>query len=237
MKKLLIGLAFLVSLAGLVGGCGLLDATDGITISLPTQEFEFELDANQARSQLEQALNDQLPQGMTLDLTGEEEIPQQVCDGQDNCVDVPTVEQTFTFDLPPQQVDLSDEDELKKYVEAGKVREVTIEFVNYDLTQNSLNFNLPEIELYMDAIEAEEISDSSDEVAVLPAIEAGQTGEGQLQFTQNGRQIMSNYLLGYTFAMLGRTSYTIDTAVTRTIPQGMLRGVIAMQLSFKVDPL
>ena len=243
MKKLLFVLALPLavvaglSLAGLNGACGLFGATDGITISLPTQEFDFDLNANQARDQLEQAINEQL-QGLTIDLSGETEIPQQVCDAQGaNCINVPTVEETFTFDLPAQQVDLSDQSDLKKYVAAGKVKAVTIKFISYDITSNSLNFDLPAIDLYLDALDSTEISDSSDLIAVVPSIGAEVTGEGEVQFTNDGRQIMSNYMLGYKFAMLGRTTLTLDTAVTRTIPQGQMIGKVKIGLEFTVDPL
>jgi hypothetical protein len=242
MKKILVTLT--VSLAAIgwlgvmggVGGCGLLDSASGITISLPTQEFDFDLNADQARSQLEQALNDQLPQGFDLDLSGQSEIPTEVCVGQ-QCQPVPAVQETFTFDLPAQQIDFSDNQDLKRYVEAGKVKDVKIKFISYNIASNSLNFNLPEVELYMDALGAAQITASSDKIAVLPAVNAGVTGEGNVQFTTDGRQIMSNYLLGYKFAMLGRTSYTIDTAVTRTIPQGQMVGKVQIGLEFTVDPI
>jgi hypothetical protein len=241
MKKLLFVLALplalvaALSIAVQTGGCGLLDSSAGITISLPSQEFDFELNANQARDQIEQAINDQL-QGLTIDLTGETEIPQQVCDGA-SCVNVPTVQEDFTFDLPAQQVDLSDQADLKRYVEAGKVKEVKIKSISYDITSNSLNFDLPAMDLYMDALDSTEISASSDLVAVVPSIGAEVTGEGEVQFTTNGRQIMSNYLLGYAFAMLGRANYTLDTAVTRTIPQGQMIGKVKIGLEFTVDPI
>ena len=63
------------------------------------------------------------------------------------------------------------------------------------------------------------------------------TGEGEVQFTPDGRQIMSVYMLSFEFAMLGITTYTIDTAVTRTIPQGIMQGKVKIELSFKVDPI
>ncbi len=247
MKNFLVVLALplaavaALSAAGLTGGCGLLDAaTDGITISLPTQEFDFDLNANQARDQLEQALNDQMPAGYTIDLSGLNEIPDQVCDDSNPpvCVDMPTVEETFEFELPAQDVDLSDQEDLKKYVAAGKVKAVTIESISYDITENSLNFALPALDLYMDDLGTTEISDtSSKKVAVVPSIGAGVTGEGQVQFTPNGREDMSRYMLRFEFAMLGITTYTIDTAVTRTVPQGIMLGKVKIKLSFTVDPI
>ena len=226
-----------VGISAFFSGCGLLDSAGGITISVPTQEFDFDLNADSIRGELQQAINDELQGGVSVDLTGEDEIPQQVCDAQNNCVDVPTIKQSFTFDLPAQQIDLSDQDELKKYVEAGKVTDVTIKFVNFEIQSNNLNFDLPEAELFMDALGASQITDSSDKIAVLPSIQAGSTSGVDVQFTNDGRQIMSGYLLGFKFAMLGRSTVSVDTAVTRTIPKGRMIGKVKIGLSFTVDPL
>ncbi len=239
MKRLSSVFAIPFSLTLLLGisGCGLLDSAGGITISVPDQEFDFDLNADSIRGELQQAINDELQGGVTVDLSGKDEIPQQVCDAQNNCVDVPAVKESFTFDLPAQQIDLSDQEELKKYVEAGKVTDVTIKYVNFEIESNSLNFDLPEVELFMDALGVSEITDSSDKIAVLPSIHAGDTNGVEVQFTNDGRQIMSGYLLGFKFAMMGRTTVSIDTSVTRTIPKGLMKGKVKIGLSFTVDPI
>ena len=173
----------------LISSCGLLDG-GGISVSLPEQSFDFSLDADQARGQLQAYLDGQGAPYDQIDLNGLEEIPAEVCEGS-VCVDVPTFSETFEIEIPGQQVDFSDEDELKKYVEAGKIKSVSIEYVQFVIDENSLNFNMPSLDLYMDQLGTSAIADSSDLIGRVPSVQAGSTEEGELQFTTDGRQIMS----------------------------------------------
>ncbi len=240
MKKTSKFLSFFLSLGlglFLFSGCGLLDAGGGISVSLPEQSFDFSLDADQARGQLQAYLDAQGAPYDQIDLAGMTEIPAEVCDGS-VCVDVPTFSETFEVEIPGQQIDLSDEEELRQYVESGKVKSVTIEYLQFVIDQNTLNFDMPSLDLYMDQLGTTALADSSDLIGKVPSIQAGSTDEGELQFTADGRDIMSNYLIpGLQFAMLGETQISVDTAVTRTIPGGQLSGQIKLKLKFTVDPL
>ena len=106
-----------------------------------------------------------------------------------------------------------------------------------DIATNSLNFATPEIEMWMDDLNVTGITASSDQVAIIPSIASGTTGEVDLEFTPGGRDIMSNYLLSYRFALMAMLAITIDTSVTRTIPDGILRGKLKISLEFTADPL
>ena len=210
------------------GGCGLLDSTTEIRVELPVQEFDFELDASIVKAQLQAYLDSQ---GIGIDISGMQELPADVAG-------VPlTIQQTFELELPPEQVDLSDEEDLRQYIESGKIKSVKIKFIRADIATNSLNFQTPEIEMWMDDLSATGITANSDQVAIIPSIAAGATGEVDLEFTPGGRDTMSNYLLSYQFALMAMVAITIDTSVTRTIPDGLLQGKLKISLEFTADPL
>lgn len=222
MKKTFSILAF--PLALLTAGCGMFDsASAGIAINVPTQTFEFDLDAGVVKAELQQYLDDN---GIPVDLTGKTEIPSEV----------PDFQQTFTLETPPEQVDLSNEQDLKKYIEAGKVKSVKVKSVIYIIEQNSLNFDVPRLDMFMGGIDAQDTSEAS-LVAVVDSIAAGWTGQDNVQFPEDGREVMSNYLLGYKFAFIGKVDIAIDTAVTRTIPSGVLAGRVEVSVQFTVDPI
>ncbi len=201
------------------GGCGLLDSEATVTVDVPDQTFSFSLDAGQVRSQIEQACSCTLQGG---------EIPQGV-----------NLNQTFTVELPAQAIDLSQNPDLQKYKDQlDKVKAVTIKYVRYTLSQNSLNFDLPAAELWIGALSATSINHSSaKKIAVLPSIAAGFTGTGEVNFVTGGRDTLSSFLLSLQFALLGKADITVDTSKTRTVPNGQLAGSVTIGLSFKVAPL
>ncbi len=196
-------------------GCGLLDSP--IRIDLPDQTFSFSVDASSLRSQLEQELG--------VSLSGQTTIPAQL-----------NLNQTFNLDLPAQQIDFSDEQDLKQYLDAGKIKSVTVKYVQYSLTTNTLNYPVPALEIWLDEAGVSTIGAASKKIAQTEQVPAGQTGNGDLLFTTNGRQILSDFLLGLKFAFLGRTEITIDTSVSRNIPAGQLAGSVTIGLYFSVDP-
>lgn len=228
MKKLLmvtaVPLALLAAVCWLpvAGGCGLFDS-GGIRVNVPTQTFAFDLDAGVVKTELEQYLQGQ---GISVDLSGKSEIPPEVGE----------LQYTVEMETPPEQVDLSNEEDLKKYVEAGKVKSVEIKSIRYVIEQNTLNFDMPRLDVYMGGFDAQDTSDAA-LVAVIDSITAGWTGQDAVQFAEGGRETMSSYLLGYKFAFIGKADITIDTAVTRTIPDGLLAGRVEVDVQFTVDPL
>lgn len=201
-----------------VAGCGLFDSSGGLRIDIPDQTFDFSLDADALVSQLETQLN--------VSLQGQDEIPAGV-----------DVNQSFPVDVPPAPVDLSDNQDLKKYIDAGKVKGVTVKYVKVDVTSNTLNYDIPQVEVYLDNVDATAITSSSSLIGLTSEIPAGQTITGELSFTTDGRQLLSDYLLSLSFAFLARTEVTIDTSVSRLVPAGQLAGRITLGLYFTVDPL
>ena len=234
MSKRLAGLCF-IAVCGFgffQSSCGLLESAKGIKITLPTIEYHFDLNVEQILMQLEQKVFELT--GMEVDLSGAE-IPEQVCNPQ-GCVDIPIIQETFSIELPPQRVDLSHAEQLKNIYE-GRLRAVEINYLNYILDFNSLNFDLPSIEIYMDGVEAELITENSARIAEVPATQAGQTGEGQLLFAPGGQKALSDYLLSLKFAMLTLAHFSIDTAVNNALPAGLLQGKIRVSMNFIVDPI
>jgi hypothetical protein len=199
-----------------IGACGLLGGD--IRIDLPDQTFPFSLDAGLLRQSLEDNLG--------ISLSGQTEIPA----GYD-------IKQTFSFELDPQKVDFSDNQDLKKYIDAGKVSGVTVKYVQYTISTNSLNFALPSLEMWLDGYDATGITASSEKVAVSGSIAAGWMGTDEVQFTTDGRQILSDFLMSLKFAFIGKTDVTVDTSVTRTIPSGQIDGQVTVGLYFTVSPL
>lgn len=226
MKKLMIVLTVpmmivaALTVAQVTGGCGLWDAADEIWIGPITQTFDFDLDANDVRALLEHELG--------VSLAGQTEFPAELGD----------IQHTLEFETPPEKVDLTGEEDLKKYVDAGNVKNVRIESVKYDITQNTLNYDLPDMEMYMDAYEATGITDGvSQLIATLPVITAGTTGPGAVQWAPNGQSILSNYLMSFKFAIIGKATVEIDTSKTRAIPAGRMTGLVEVKVKFSVDPL
>ena len=172
--------------------------------------------------------------GMQVDLSGAE-IPEQVCNPQ-GCVEVPIIKEDFTIELPPQRLDLSHAEQLKDIYQ-GRLRAVEINYLNYILDQNTLNFDLPSIEIFMDGVEAELITENSSRIAVVPATPAGQTGEGQLLFAPGGQKALSDFLLSLKFAMLTLAHFSVDTSVNDALPAGLLQGKIRVSVNFIVDPI
>ncbi|RME20740.1 MAG: hypothetical protein D6806_15845 [Deltaproteobacteria bacterium] len=216
MNRNAIIVAFALALG--TGGCGLLDSSGGLRIDLPDQTFEFSLDAT--------ALVNQLESETGVNLDGITEIPAGV-----------EVNETFATEIPPIPVDLSNQQELKDYIAAGKIKGVTVKYVRVALETNTFNYDIPAVEIFLDEISATSIGANSQKIGVTDPVPAGSTVNGELKFTDNGRQLLSDYLLGLSFAVLGRTEITIDTSASRLVPDGQLAGKITIGLYFTVDPL
>jgi hypothetical protein len=243
MRKLL-GVLIIcgVVTAGWIAGCGLLDSTAGLTIRLPDQEFEFYLDANVIRGQLETAIGKEY--NATISLAGLTEIPACIPSQEDCVYDLAganAYKKKLDFEppeFPVQQIDLSDQKDLKDYLDAGKISSVEIESISFEPSKNTLNFDLPVIDMLMDQYGVSVITESTTKkIAEVPSIRAGSTDHQGVRFTTNGRSIMSGYLLSLKFSLLAKTSFSIDTKVDRTIPVGELRGKVKVTLKFTVNPL
>jgi len=225
MKKLMVVLAVPVmivaalTVAEVTGGCGLWDATDEIWIGPITQTFNFDLDANDVRTMLEARLG--------VSLAGQTEIPSQLGD----------IQETLEFETPPEKVDLTGEEDLKKYADAGNVKSVRIESVKYDITQNTLNYDLPNLQMYMDDHDVTGLTQVSQLIATIPVITAGTTGPGAVQWAPDGQNILSDYLMSFKFAIIGKATVEIDTSKTRAIPSGQMSGLVEVKVKFSVDPI
>jgi hypothetical protein len=225
MKKLMIVLMVPVAIVAALtvlevsGGCGLLGAADEIWIGPITQTFDFDLNANDIRTLLATQLQ--------IDLTGLTEFPAGV-----------NVQQSLDMETPPEKVDLTGEQDLKKYVEAGKVNHVKIESVKYNISQNTLNYDLPDMEMYMDDYEVTKINTATSKlIATLPTITAGTTGPGEVQWAPDGQNILSDFLMSFKFAIIGKATVEIDTTRNRAIPAGQMAGTVEVKVKFSVDPL
>jgi hypothetical protein len=137
----------------------------------------------------------------------------------------PQAQQTVTIELPANKIDLSG-------VDSGKIKGVRINYLNYTLTTNTSNVDLPPFDIYMDVYDATEYSLAT-KIAQLPSILAGQIGSGALEFVEGGREAMSGFLLDLKFTIFGRTDLTFETVD----PSGQLTGTIVIGIQFKVDPI
>ena len=224
MKKLMIVLAVPVmiiaalTVAEVSGGCGLLDAADEIWIGPITQTFDFDLDANDVRTLLEAQLG--------VSLAGLTEFPAGV-----------NVQQSLELETPPENVDLTGEEDLKDFVDAGKVKNVRIESIKYNISQNTLNYDLPNLKMYMDDHDVSGLTQASQLIATLPSITAGATGPGEVQWAPNGQSILSDYMMTFKFAIIGVATVEIDTAQNRAIPAGQMAGTVEVKVKFSVDPI
>jgi len=147
------------------------------------------------------------------------------------------IKRTLELETPPEKVDLTGEEDLKKYVDAGKVKNVKIESIKYNIAQNTLNYDLPDMEMYMDDYEANEITASSKLIATLPTITPGTTGDGEVQWAPDGQSILSDLLMSFKFAIIGKATVEIDTKKNRAIPAGQIAGTVEVKVKFSVDPI
>ena len=139
--------------------------------------------------------------------------------------------------LGPEKVDLTGEEDLKRYVEAGNVKNVRIESVKYNISQNTLNYDLPNLEMYMDDHDVNGLTQASQLIATLPPITAGTIGPGEVQWATNGQNILSDYMMLFKFAIIGVATVEIDTAQNRAIPSGQMAGTVEVKVKFSVDPI
>lgn len=211
-------------------GCGLMETLDGVIITLPTQEYHFYLDVTQARKQLEQRIREETD--LDVDLSGET-IPQQLCN-QDQCVEIPTIKEVFEIEIPAQRIDLSQSEQLL-YIDLDQIKSVAVETFLLDIQTNSLNFDLPSIEIYMDDLTKENISSQhSHKIAELPPVPAHVVGEERVLFTPQGQRILSNYLLSLQFAIGAVANFSIDTEKNDSIPDGILEGNVKIGMNFTI---
>ena len=74
-------------------------------------------------------------------------------------------------------------------------------------------------------------------IGTLPTIAAGFTGPGAVQWSTNGKSILSDYLMSFKFAIIGKATVEIDTSKSRAIPAGQMAGIVEVKVKFSVDPL
>jgi hypothetical protein len=165
-------------------------------------------------------------QGIHVNISGLTELPPEVG----------TIQETFEFETSPEKVDVSGEEDLKKYVEAGNVKSVKIKYITLKISENSFNFDLPELQVFMGDHSITD-STSASKVAVAQSVPKQFVGDQTIEFTPNGNEIMSNLLLSYKFAVIGKALISIDTNETRTIPAGVMKGKVVVGMKFAVDPL
>ncbi len=216
MRKLILVLAGMAVLP-LYSSCGILDSGASVRISLPTMSFDFSFDLADIRS----AIKDRTG----YDLSSLETIPEQI-----------DIKDTFELTTAPYKQDLTDQEKLKAYIEAGHVKSVRIKFVRYTIVGNTLNYDVPVIELFVGEYAITNI-DQTVKVAEIPKIEIGFIGDGEVQFVDGGRDTLTTQLMKLKFALMGMTKLLIDTDINRAVPDGLISGKVEFGLEFTVDPL
>ena len=193
----MIRLVFAVALAGALTGCGLIDPdiTD-FDLSLPPKAFEVNTE------QWELTSDAMFP---AVDCSTEPGVcsagASMLCTGANcfaSCGDNGTCEVLVQVDLR-QPVDLATEKPELAKIEGQPIVSVTIERIWFDIIENTMNVDAPELAVYV--APSNVLSSGSPqalEVGTIPPILAGETMmDGELELTPEGEQHLKDFMKDY----------------------------------------
>jgi len=220
-------LAFAAALAGALAGCGLIDPdiTD-FDLSLPPKEFEVNTD------QWELTVTDAtFP---AVDCSADPGIcsagASMFCTGANcfaSCGDNNTCEVLVQVDLWTTVNLAVEKPELSK-IEGQPIVSVTIDRVWFDVVENTMNVDAPELGVYV--APSNVMSSGSPQalkVGTIPPIMAGQTvTDGEMQMTADGEDNLKTYMKDY------QTPFNIIVGGVQLVqagdpvPMGLFRAVV-----------
>ena len=147
----------------------------------------------------------------------------------------PTCALTATIETPPQEVDLKKEVPALSGFSKQSVIDVTVSKITYDITKNTLNVDLPAVELFVAPAGTPSTSDPmAKRFGTVPVTAAGTTiTGGQVQLDAAGQQAFVGFAhnFGTPFVFLGRTTLVVPGGMP--IPNGAVALTIKGQLSAK----
>jgi len=153
-----------------------------------------------------------------------------VCDG-------PTASCAFAVDVqsPPQMIDLRNEGQLPSSLSNQSVLEITVTKLSYDVNPNSLNIDLPPIDLFLGPQGTTKVTDAGvTKFATLPWIPHGTTvTNGNIPIQPAANTVFENIgmHLGTPFVFLAKTRVVVPGGAPA--PMGALTMTVKGRLSAK----
>jgi hypothetical protein len=208
-----------------VGGCGLVSSdVTKVTFALPAQSYRF--DTAQAGWKTSTATSFATvpsiacavdadccsPAVMALGI----DCSSIICDGTSS-----TCAFAVTVEAPPQQIDLKQS--VPSSLSSQSVIDITVKQITYGVTENSMNVDLPPVQLFIANDGATSTDDPSAVLfGTLPSIPKGKMpmGEVKLEAGASGAFINIGHHLGTPFAFLARSRVVVPGGTP--VPMGAL---------------
>ena len=183
---------FVFASALAVAGCGLIgnDVTT-VTVSLPARDFR--IDSADWQLPIEPIIPE-FP--CSTDCTA---LAEQICTEQNcttECADMRCVAK-IPVSLK-NDIDLSKDSPSYQQVASLPAVEVQLQSVTFNITENSLNLDTPQLSVYFGPTSITSSSDAAAElVGTIPPIPAGQGGVRQVMLSANGQAVVKKYMDDY----------------------------------------
>jgi len=226
-----LGDAMAVALAGVLAGCGLIssDVTD-FSIKLPDKKFSIDATGWQIdQTQASQLLAMSCASAPTVCNTA----AQNVCSGA-SCSGTCNASKTCELSLDVsvvQSVDLLMEAPDLKTVSDQSVVKVAIDSVTFEVTNNNLNIDTPDIAIYvapMSVVKADPNNTQIKQIGTIPPVTAGHTTAAPqpITFTATGKAELQDIMGSFKtpFNILVGTSILVDK--NSKVPTGRLDAVV-----------
>jgi hypothetical protein len=132
-----------------------------------------------------------------------------------------------------EDVDLSQK--IQNQLQSQAIEKVTLERVSYAVTQNTLNFDTPQLSLYLGSQAMTQPDNNSTLFGTMPPVPAGTKADGVLQPTPQGQSALNGFVRNYKtpFRILGEANLVFPSGAA--LPSGSLTATITT--CFKVSPL
>ncbi|MFH1604287.1 MAG: hypothetical protein ABIH03_10325 [Pseudomonadota bacterium] len=137
-----------------------------------------------------------------------------------------------------RQVDLRGKQQIAD--NKDKIRDVHLEAVDFQVTDNSLTHDLALVEVFIGPAGLETLTGFEEDVArlvVLPRLPAGETVAARLDFLDAQRPLIKRYFMQFNFSILLRVLVDVDTEKNLRRPTGGAAINMQARLTFVGDVL
>ncbi len=222
------------ALAGVLGGlcsltlsCGLIDPNIAdFDLSLPEKEIVIDTGQwNLSTDSTMPAIDCSESAGVcslgVSELCGAEGICFGTCGTRDTCDVKILVNLWRTFDLTTDKPELAE-------IEGQPLVSITIQSIGYKVTENTLNVDSPPMVVYVAPNNIMSPGDpQAQAIGNIPSIPAGMTsGEMEVNLTDNGRQLLSDYMKNYSVPFNLVIGSEVDVAAGDVVPTGKMTAVV-----------
>lgn len=149
------------------------------------------------------------------------------CGSQGTCEITASAEVATTVDVS---------DKVKNNTSASALSKVSFNYMLYKVTENTLTFDTPEIEIFVGPSSATRTTDSGVvKFATMPAVTKGQKPDGQVNATEQGKSALAGFIKSY------QTPFKFFVKASLRFPSGapLPQGKLTVQVNgyFEAEPL